>query len=120
MRKQRRKTKLSERLMPCQCCGYPISQRHHLFNVAAFGEHTYVRYLCANYHELFHIIDNDTKPRGIALRIAVENALGPDDRRLTYLTALVHLTRAARPEAIWELSFMDIINSLFPSKGEDE
>jgi len=120
MSQKRRKTKLSERLMPCQCCGYPISQRHHLFNVAAFGENTYVRYLCANCHELFHIIDNDTKPRGIALRIAAEEALGSNDHRLAYLTALVHLTRAARPEAIWELTFMDIINSLFRPKGEDE
>ena len=52
----RRPPTITERLTACECCNYPISQRHHLLDVAHYGEHEYTKQLCANCHELFHLI----------------------------------------------------------------
>lgn len=56
-RHKRRKARLKERLVPCECCGYPISQRHHILPVAEYGESDWTVQLCANCHELLHIIE---------------------------------------------------------------
>lgn len=53
---RRRQSTQSERLTPCQCCGWPISERHHLLEVARYGESNHTARLCANCHELYHII----------------------------------------------------------------
>jgi hypothetical protein len=52
----RRKAKLHERLSPCECCGYPLSHRHHTIPIAGWGESGYTIQLCPNCHELFHLI----------------------------------------------------------------
>ncbi len=57
--KRRRRIKMFERLTPCECCGWPVSHRHHSI---PFGELTpaneadCVNYLCARCHELYHLI----------------------------------------------------------------
>jgi hypothetical protein len=53
---RRRKARSSERRTPCECCGFPLSQRHHLLPVACYGESEHTIQLCANCHELFHLI----------------------------------------------------------------
>lgn len=55
--RKRRGTRLSERLTPCFCCAYPISQRHHLFPAARYGETGKTVALCANCHEAYHILE---------------------------------------------------------------
>src|SRR5262245_27994143 len=102
---RRRSPKLGERITPCQCCGYPISQRHHLLGYAQFGESGHTRQLCANCHELFHIIDQvvrenskDRLPdtRSARLIRAVLHAWGKDDPRIVYLCELINLTQHDR------------------------
>lgn len=55
-RPPRRKTTIYERLKPCECCGHPISQRHHLIPYRWVGEQSPTVQLCPNCHELFHIM----------------------------------------------------------------
>lgn len=55
MPNRRDKTPLAERLLPCQCCNYPLSQRHHLLEVSQYGENRARVQLCANCHEFYHI-----------------------------------------------------------------
>ena len=99
---KRRKAKTHERTTPCQCCGYPISQRHHLLEFAEFGETKYTRQFCANCHELFHIIDraitDNTNDRAMTLLDAVGNAFGVEDPRIIYLVNLARLVHQARKE----------------------
>ena len=52
--KRRRPTRV-QRLTPCECCGYPVSQRHHLLEVADYGENDVTTQLCACCHELYHL-----------------------------------------------------------------
>jgi hypothetical protein len=54
---KRRSPKLEERLTPCECCGYPVSQRHHVLPVARYGDHGWTVQLCANCHEAYHILE---------------------------------------------------------------
>lgn len=56
-RKRRRATR-KERLTPCAACDYPLSQRHHLLDVAYHGENDLTIQLCANCHDLYHLIES--------------------------------------------------------------
>jgi hypothetical protein len=47
---------VDERLVPCECCGHPLSQCHHLASFADFGDTLMTMQLCANCHELVHLI----------------------------------------------------------------
>ena len=56
--KQRRRPTLDERLTACSACGYPASHRHHLWDMAKHGENDVTVQLCANCHELHHLMYN--------------------------------------------------------------
>jgi len=56
--KKRRRPTYSERVTPCTACGYPSSHRHHLWDIAMHGENKVTIQLCANCHELHHLIYN--------------------------------------------------------------
>jgi ribosomal protein L37E len=56
--RQRRRPTYEERTTPCSACGYPTSQRHHLWDVATHGENKVTLQLCPNCHELQHLIYN--------------------------------------------------------------
>lgn len=62
MMRRRRATDL-ERMTPCSACGYPASHRHHLWDIATHGENQVTVQLCANCHELHHLMYN-TLARG--------------------------------------------------------
>lgn len=53
---QRRKARKAERMTPCVACGYPLSQRHHVIPVAMSGENESTVQLCANCHEMIHLM----------------------------------------------------------------
>ena len=55
---RRRTQTRKERMTPCSCCEWPLSQRHHLLNVATYGENAATIQLCANCHELYHLMYN--------------------------------------------------------------
>jgi hypothetical protein len=56
--KKRRRPTYKERVSPCSACGYPASHRHHLWDVAMHGENKVTIQLCANCHELHHLMYN--------------------------------------------------------------
>ncbi|MCC6612084.1 MAG: hypothetical protein IT320_01335 [Anaerolineae bacterium] len=56
--RQRRRPTFRERTTPCAACGYPASHRHHVYDVATHGESERTVALCANCHELQHLIYN--------------------------------------------------------------
>ena len=56
--KQRRRPTYEERITECSACGYPTSHRHHLWDIASHGENRVTIQLCANCHELQHLMYN--------------------------------------------------------------
>lgn len=60
---RRRRPTRRERQTPCSACGYPVSHRHHLWDIATHGENAVTVQLCANCHELHHLLYN-TLARG--------------------------------------------------------
>lgn len=56
--RRRRRPSYSERTKACAACGYPASHRHHLWDIATHGENEVTVNLCANCHELHHLIYN--------------------------------------------------------------
>jgi ribosomal protein L37E len=52
--RRRRRQTLEERTQSCRACGYPASQRHHLWALNRHGENEVTLPLCANCHELLH------------------------------------------------------------------
>lgn len=55
---RRRRPTYQERMTACSACDYPISHRHHLWDVATHGENMVTIQLCPNCHELQHLIYN--------------------------------------------------------------
>ena len=56
--RQRRRPTYRERTTACTACGYPASHRHHLHDLATHGDNAKTVQLCANCHELQHLIYN--------------------------------------------------------------
>ncbi len=56
--KKRRRPTYQERITACSACSYPASHRHHLWDVAMHGENRVTIQLCANCHELHHLLYN--------------------------------------------------------------
>ena len=111
--KKRRKTKLWERLTPCNCCGYPISQRHHLLTIAEYGrESNYTRLLCANCHELYHICEK---------AIADILRAGPDEQAKTRSTFSMNVLINHHPEGQARVYYMfDLIKLVNQARYEME
>ncbi len=81
--RRRRRASFRERISPCSACGYPSSQRHHLWDVATHGENRVTIQLCANCHELQHLMYNalvkdSEHSRKIALHIAKSGKISPE------------------------------------------
>jgi hypothetical protein len=55
---KRKKPTFAQRTTPCVICTHPISQQHHIFEFASYGDSEYTIPLCANCHELFHLIQS--------------------------------------------------------------
>jgi hypothetical protein len=110
---KRRRTKLWERLTPCDCCGYPISQRHHLITVAEYyGENNYTRQLCANCHELYHICEK-----------AISDVLGadPGESAKTRSVYCVNTLAGSHPEGKHRIDYMlDLIRLVNQARYELE
>jgi ribosomal protein L37E len=84
--RRRRRASYRERISPCSACGYPSSQRHHLWDVATHGENRVTIQLCANCHELQHLMYNalvkdSEHSRRIALHIARSGKISAETLR---------------------------------------
>ena len=99
--KKRRHAKLHERVTPCQCCGYFLSHRHHLLPVSEWKENGFTVQLCANCHELYHILYTvydgwRTQPvirgRSASLYNYIQAKRPAPDAQIFYLTSLVFLS----------------------------
>jgi len=110
---RRRKTKLSERLKPCECCGYPVTERHHATPIATHGENIDYAYLCANCHVAAHvferaIVDLNANKNGtpnVSLMATIRDYWGEDSHQFRYLCDIAHYThdipaREARVDAL--------------------
>lgn len=107
---QRRRTRMDERITPCDCCGYPLSHRHHLLDFAGFGETPYTKQLCANCHDLYHICEravNDIYLAGPNKKAKTRSVIclnhfvycHPDGQsRLDYMLDLIRLVNKAKQE----------------------
>ena len=53
------------RLVPCEVCGYPLSQLHHMMQQQHFGKANDIWnvQLCACCHELYHLIYNKQREK---------------------------------------------------------
>ena len=56
MQNHRRVATVSERLQPCECCGYRPVEWHHVFSFVKYGHSGITIPLCANCHFLYHLI----------------------------------------------------------------
>lgn len=136
-RGKRRRAKLWERLSPCNCCGYPISQRHHLITVAEYrGENNYTRQLCANCHELYHICeraigdileagpDESAKTRSVYCMNVLTNSHPEGKQRRDYMLDLIKLVNQARFDMDQErknhMAFANQILEMFFCSVEEE
>jgi hypothetical protein len=66
----RRAPTFEQRLSPCECCGYPLSQRHHAIPFVDHGETNLTIQVCATCHELYHVVWAavvDRRPKALAL-----------------------------------------------------
>lgn len=60
-RLSKRGCSLKDRLLPCSVCGFPLSRKHHMYQVHKYGENDHTIRLCSNCHELYHLIYNALK-----------------------------------------------------------
>lgn len=56
MERRKRQT-ISTRILPCECCKFPITHRHHLIEFSKYGEGITVS-LCGSCHDIYHIFQN--------------------------------------------------------------
>lgn len=119
MTKRRKKVSIHNRLTPCFCCGYPISQRHHLLHFAEWGDLFGTIQLCANCHELYHLIfevfqeagkGNTRTGRSAVLINQLTRLWGTDDKRIQYLANIAEAAldaqeklRKDRDRLTWQL-----------------
>ena len=99
---RRKKATRRERITPCEWCEHPLSQRHHLLPVSIYGdEQKYILRLCANCHELYHIVEKAKKQNKHALPLMMAFALkfGWDDTRLKKASAYVEAVHNAQERA---------------------
>lgn len=91
----RKRTTIEDRARPCQFCGYPLSQRHHSAPFANYGENPLTLHLCANCHELYHLVltaQRSPKKQAAALLRHWVSTFGELDER--YQLALHHIEAA--------------------------
>lgn len=54
--------KTKQRITPCICCNYPVTERHHLLEKRKWknqDDDTNVVNLCPNCHQLYHLLAAD-------------------------------------------------------------
>src|SRR5438552_1530941 len=88
----RRATTRDERLTPCECCGFPLSHRHHMLDVASHGENDCTAQLCGTCHDLFHVMENSYSFGNRKARRLVDELvllLGRKNQRLQRVQSLV-------------------------------
>lgn len=97
----RRRTRLEEAASGCECCVFPLAERHHLLEFAEFGENERTAMLCPTCHWVVHIcLDAHLRrsERALALWEHLVALLSLGDARLEYAMALMRQSLSARFE----------------------
>jgi ribosomal protein L37E len=90
----RRRTTAQERLTPCSACGYPLSQRHHLWDIATHGENQVTVQLCANCHDLHHLLYNAIARDSAYSQKLMRHVLAKDEPSAVVLRQIMGWLRA--------------------------
>lgn len=98
---RRRRPTYQERMTPCSACGYPVSHRHHLWDIAMHGENMVTIQLCPNCHELQHLFYNalvrDSEySRRLAAHALASDLLQPETARKVLEWCRATITYEAR------------------------
>jgi hypothetical protein len=93
---KRKKATRQDRATPCECCGYPVSHRHHPFGVNVQKERGTVLHLCPNCHELYHVVERVFLEQGGKKTEVVFDALMQYEK--------------LRYRAVWCLAFIDQVH----------
>ena len=102
----------NDRLAPCVCCKFPLTQEHHLLQRKDWGDNTATIRLCATCHEVFHLlyrcyIDKSKPSMMLAGKLMLK--VGLADQRTTFLYNLVQDARRLEKETSRKL-FEEIEN----------
>lgn len=96
---KRRRITLEERMMPCECCGHPLSQLHHQLPIEYYQDNDKTRHLCANCHELFHLMERAWEDLRNTSKVMTYNRklyahvvaqIGIDDPRIKKIQAMIN------------------------------
>lgn len=98
--RKRRSTTLAERLTPCECCGHPITERHHFMPFKRHGDGGVTAQLCANCHDAYHIFDRahaelkagKHTSRNITIMIALRDYWGKESTQVLHICHLIQVT----------------------------
>lgn len=104
---KRKRATIKERLTPCGCCGHPLSQRHHLLEIAVWGENEATVQLCGNCHELYHLASRgfvENHKASKALFFDVFDKMGRWTDRMQFIVKL--LDRAKKLNETAEIEFL--------------
>lgn len=88
---KRRAPSIEERLTPCHCCAYRLTQRHHMLPFAQHGETPLTHALCASCHDTLHLmLSAHYKPTEHNIKVweGVQSDMGHQNERLIKLLAL--------------------------------
>ena len=57
-KEKRKRVSVEERVIPCDICLTPLSDRHHILNFKIYGESLHTAQFCPTCHVLFHIAES--------------------------------------------------------------
>src|SRR5438128_2319385 len=91
MTNRRRAATSWDRMGPCKCCRFPLTQRHHVLGFKAHGEGGLVVYLCGTCHDIIHVMERavNNSRRAHQLLAWLRMQQRSDDDRLCCLDRLV-------------------------------
>jgi hypothetical protein len=91
---RRRRASDLERMTVCTGCGYPVSQRHHLLDIATHGENPVTVHLCANCHELHHLMYNALVRDSLYSQKLIRHILASGQIKAVTIRQIYHWLRA--------------------------
>lgn len=125
MKKRRRKATIRDRLCPCECCGFPVSQRHHILPAHRYGEQGATVQFCATCHDAVHIymqafLDLGRTPekptRSITLAFAIWQYWGEGSAELRYLDRLIDRMRKTYSDTLCNEILDDLLDMLMRNR----
>ena len=102
MKEKRNSNSVLTRMTPCEFCGFPLSDKHHMLGFAEHGENLHILFLCPNHHALLHLGISAIifkKKRATEVYEAFCNSVGKNSEIIKKIEDLVYATA----ELNWEM-----------------